>query len=71
MADEELDDVLTCVQCKALLDPDAQRGYAIEEDVLLCAACAARRGGVYDEARDEWTTPPDVTGLLADPDTDD
>ena len=72
MAEEELgDEVFTCVACGALFDPDVQRGFPIEEDTVLCAACAVRRGGVYDEERDEWTRPPDISGLLAEPDTED
>jgi hypothetical protein len=71
MAEEDLDDVVTCADCKALFDPDLQRGYVIEEDVEICAACAARRGGLYDERRDEWVKAPDVADLVTEPDVDD
>jgi hypothetical protein len=62
MADD--DDLEVCGDCGALFDPATQRGYVVEiEAVALCAACATRRGGVYDEVRDTWTVAPDVSDL--------
>lgn len=43
--------------------PDRDRAFAVSDDEYLCFACAARRGGTFDEDEDEWTTPPDLSGI--------
>ncbi len=58
----ELDEV-PCLICGAPIDPGLDRGYAIGDGRFLCNACAVRLGGVWDEARDRWATPPSLEGL--------
>lgn len=52
-----------CASCGAALTVGAETGYAFGPSAVLCAPCAARRGGVYDAARDRWVVEPDVADL--------
>ncbi len=56
-------DLSSCADCGAPIDPARARGYAFGASGVLCFDCAVRRGGVYDGARDDWTTEPSVEGL--------
>ena len=59
---DDRDDSSTCTDCGATMF-EGDQSFASSADTYLCFACAERRGGVYDGARDRWTVPPDVTGL--------
>ena len=48
-----------CVDCGAEIRPELERAFVFGATGILCRACAARRGGVYDGDRDEWTREPD------------
>lgn len=52
---------LNCIDCGTPIDADqavAERTFAITGEVVLCHACALRRGGVYDDADDKWKIAP-------------
>jgi sulfur relay (sulfurtransferase) complex TusBCD TusD component (DsrE family) len=54
-------DQLSCMDCGTPIDADqavAQRTFALTDEVVLCNACALRRGGVYDDAADKWKLAP-------------
>jgi hypothetical protein len=57
-------DVDTCWDCGAEIEETRGRGFLFGDDGILCAACAARRGGSYDEAHDRWTREPDTSDLV-------
>ena len=51
---EDLDN-LTCIDCGAMIaikDAATDRTFALTPEVVLCNACAVRRGGVYDDVDD-------------------
>ncbi|MBX3189205.1 MAG: hypothetical protein KF819_19435 [Labilithrix sp.] len=52
-----------CFDCGAELWPDIDRAFASGPDVVLCFACAERRGGVYDADEDRWLVAPDMSGI--------
>ena len=52
-----------CVACGAEIDLANNRGYAHDDDRILCHECATKRGGVYDDKRDVWDPVPDLAGL--------
>jgi hypothetical protein len=57
---EDLDQ-LTCIECGTMIDVEgaaAARVFALTPEVVLCHACAMRRGGVYDDAEDKWKIAP-------------
>jgi hypothetical protein len=60
MDELERAEMSTCVACGAEISIERERGYALGGATALCFACAMDRGGVYDETRERWTTPPDV-----------
>jgi hypothetical protein len=52
---------LSCVDCGTPIDAEqavAERTFAITDEVVLCHACALRRGGIYDDADDKWKIAP-------------
>jgi len=54
-------DQLCCIECGSEIDADqavAQRTFALTDELVLCHACALRRGGVYDDAEDKWKLAP-------------
>ena len=54
-------DQLSCIECGSPIDADqavAQRTFALTNELVLCHACAVRRGGVYDDAEDKWKLAP-------------
>jgi hypothetical protein len=48
-----------CVDCGAETQAGLERAFIFGAGGILCATCAARRGGVYDADLDEWTQEPD------------
>ena len=59
-------DQLSCIDCGAAVDADqavAERTFAVTPEVVLCNACAVRRGGVYDDADDKWKVAPRLEGV--------
>jgi len=63
----EARDLGRCWRCGAEVSVAVDRAYAFGEDGILCFACAAERGGIYDEAHDMWREPPSLTGLAPPP----
>lgn len=62
---EDLDN-LTCIDCGAMIaikDAATDRTFALTPEVVLCNACAVRRGGVYDDLDDKWKVAPRLEGL--------
>lgn len=51
-----------CADCGAETLPARDRAYASGE-IVLCWACALRRGGSYDEEQDRWVVPPATADL--------
>lgn len=57
---EDLDQ-MTCIDCGttiAAVDATTDRAFALTPEIILCSACARRRGGVYDDAEDKWKIAP-------------
>ena len=52
-----------CALCGERVAPETERGFGFGTGNVLCAACAAKRGGRYDAQRDAWDVAPDLTGL--------
>jgi len=52
-----------CWGCGAEVSTGVDRAFAFGDAGLLCFACAAERGGVYDELHDRWTEPPRLAGI--------
>ncbi len=59
----ETDLLVRCADCGDEILASEERGYAAGPDMVLCSACAARRGGSWDEAQDRWSSAPDLSGL--------
>lgn len=51
-----------CADCGEPVADEAQ-GFAFGDDSVLCAECAARRGGAYDPTLDKWVVAPNLEGL--------
>lgn len=60
MEEQEWNELQSCVDCGASIDPALDRGYMLSDELCLCFACAARRGGKYDALHETWTVAPDV-----------
>lgn len=61
-------DQLSCIDCGTRIDADqavAERTFALTEEVVLCHACALRRGGVYDDHEDKWKLAPRLEEVRA------
>jgi hypothetical protein len=56
-------DLVSCLSCGAEVSLAVDRVFALTEDAAICFACAVRRGGSYSEAHDQWTKPPNLSGL--------
>ena len=56
-------DLVACADCGAEISLAADRVFLVTEDTGLCMTCAMKRGGVYDEAHDNWKKAPSLTGL--------
>lgn len=52
-----------CAVCGTAVWIGRGRGYAFGPDRFLCWDCSLKRGGSYDERRDEWTQAPDLSDL--------
>ena len=59
----QLDEVVECVQCGCDTRLGRERAYVVSDYAALCFACAVACGGVYDDAKREWTRLPAITGL--------
>jgi hypothetical protein len=59
----EARDIVACLACGEEVSLGVDRVYAVTDDSALCFACAIKRGGAYNEAHDEWTKVPDLSGL--------
>jgi hypothetical protein len=67
MHNSEVAQFSMCMECGEEVWPERERAYLLTDDDVLCQACAARRGGVYDELRDIWSPPPSLHGLAPSP----
>ncbi len=56
-------ELVRCADCGVETAPEAERGYFVSADLLLCFACARRRGGHWDEEKARWSGEPDLSGL--------
>lgn len=64
----ESEELASCAVCGAEISVQSDRSYVAGPRTILCYACAARRGGVYDEGRDQWIEGADLSGLGVDED---
>jgi len=55
--------LIDCVDCGHSVDPAFDRSFAITDEILLCHACAVRRGGVYDSDDERWAAAPSLDGI--------
>jgi len=62
MEPEEWDSADVCALCGAVVAAEAG-GFAFGTGNVLCASCAAARGGRYDAERDVWDVKPELSGL--------
>lgn len=60
MDELEQAEMSVCVVCGAELSIERERGYALGGGTALCFSCAEDRGGVYDDERERWVTPPEI-----------
>jgi hypothetical protein len=60
---EDREERESCALCGERIAPATERGFAFGAGNVLCAACAAARGGRYDAGRDAWEVAPDLSGL--------
>jgi hypothetical protein len=56
-------EIVRCIGCGEVLAPQRERGFAIDADAVLCAECATRRGGSYDDAQERWVAAPRIDDL--------
>jgi len=63
MHESELRRLVDCVCCGATLSVARDRAYSLAHDRVLCFECSVRRGGRFDEERDDWSSPPDTLDL--------
>ena len=61
--EREEDGADVCSACGAQVAADAVGAYGFGAENVLCARCAAARGGRYDSGRDRWLAEPDVSDL--------
>ncbi len=54
-----------CASCGTHITTSGDRVFPFGDANVLCYGCAVARGGVHDEDVDTWTTPPDLTDMLA------
>jgi hypothetical protein len=58
---------VTCLDCGEAVDiedPSAERTFALTPEIILCYACAVRRGGVYDDAAEKWKVAPNISDIV-------
>jgi len=63
MHESEADSLSTCVDCGAEIGAGPDEAFTFGSTGVLCNACALRRGGRYDAARDHWVGEPDLSDL--------
>ena len=63
MEQDEHESPDVCGACGAPVYDDAEGVFGFGTENLLCAQCAATRGGRYDVERDVWNVEPDLSGL--------
>jgi hypothetical protein len=63
---EELEIHKPCASCGELIAEGLTPSYELDEQIVLCWACAIERGGRYDEESDRWVVPPDTRDLVKD-----
>jgi hypothetical protein len=59
----QLDEVVECVQCGCETLLGRERAYVVSDYAVLCFPCAVTCGGVYDDAKREWTQLPAIKSL--------
>jgi len=64
--DEREEGPLPCSACGRDVGFFAADSYEDSTGVVLCPACAIKRGGVYDPEQDRWLVPPKVGDLQSD-----
>lgn len=65
--DDELRPPERCASCGAQIaesEEEDERVFALDDDSVVCFACALERGGEWDEAEHRWARPPLVDDLL-------
>jgi hypothetical protein len=60
MEQDEWNELVQCVDCRAMIAPGPDRAFAISDDDFLCFACSIRRGGLFDYDEDSWIVAPNV-----------
>lgn len=61
--DHDVDDFEDCFDCGATVSVHGTATYVVGDGTVLCIDCAMKRGGIYDELRDQWTQQPSVADL--------
>jgi hypothetical protein len=64
---EEADGLTECWGCNATVSGAEDRVYAFGELGVLCFECAVRRGGTFDAKQERWVRAPNLSGLRAEP----
>ena len=59
----QLDEVVDCVQCGCETRLGRERAYVLSDYAALCFPCAVACGGIYDDAKREWTQLPVITAV--------
>jgi hypothetical protein len=57
------DQQVLCSDCGMDLGVDLVHAYLGSAGVQLCWECALARGGAFDERRERWNPPPDISDL--------
>jgi hypothetical protein len=52
-----------CSDCGVIVAEALSPSYAGSEGLVLCWACAVRRGGRYDGELEDWASKPETVGL--------
>jgi hypothetical protein len=60
---EDREEREACALCGERITPATERAFGFGAGNVLCAACAAARGGRFDADRDVWDVAPDLSGL--------
>jgi hypothetical protein len=60
---EEREERESCALCGERISPATERAFSFGAGNVLCAVCAAKRGGRFDADRDLWDVAPDLSGL--------
>jgi hypothetical protein len=60
---EDREERETCALCGERIAPASERAFGFGAGNVLCARCAAARGGRFDAERDVWDVSPDLSGI--------